>query len=125
MPDNATGDDHFEIRVVAQQGRDIEVIGNQAQVAMLAEGLGHFFGCRADIDEQRHIVGNFPRDHLRDADFFFMQQNLARRILDILDARGEPRAAVITPQQAAVAEFVDVPAYRLRSDLEALGQFVG
>ena len=59
---------------------------------------------------------------LCDAPFLFIKQRLPRVVGEILNARGQPGAAVKAPEQLQLGEMVDVAADGLVGDVEMLRQ---
>ena len=108
--------------VLAEDARDLQVVGDDPQAAMAQQRARHLLGGGADVDEQRGIVGDLARDQLGDAALLVEALHLARLVGGVLDARGQAGAAVVAPQQFAVAELVDVAADGLRRHVEMLGQ---
>ena len=84
--------------------------------------LGDLLGGRADVDEQGAAVGNEGGGGETDGPLLRGGYEPARVIGDILDARGNNRAAVHARQKVAVAEFVEILADRLGGNVIALGQ---
>ncbi len=65
------GQDQAEVFLGGQQGGDVEVVGDYAQVLVVHQRMGHRFRRGADIDEQRGAVRDLAGDALRDAGFLF------------------------------------------------------
>ena len=57
-PHRAAGDDHLDPRVAVEDGRDVDVVGDDQQPLVVEERAGDLLGRRADIDEQRGVVGD-------------------------------------------------------------------
>ncbi len=102
----------------------MQVIGDDLQIAMVEQGAGDGFGGGADIDEQRSLVGDACGHGGGDALFFVTHLMRALAVCSVLHAGVVGRAAVVAPQQAGVAQLIDVAADGLRGDGEVPGQFV-
>ena len=89
---------------------------------MLQEGTRHGLGGGADVDEEGRVVGNSGGCRLADRGLFVRRDELPRVIFEVLDARGQDRAAVGPGEQAPAAQVVEVLADGLGRDIEALGQ---
>src|SRR5262249_43515079 len=59
---------------------------------------------------------------LCDPPFLLVEQDLAGLVGDVLDARRQPGAAMVSAQQLALAQLVDVAPHGLRRDRKMLGQ---
>ena len=88
--------DQTEVFLGGQQGGDVEVVGDHAQVLVVHQRMGHRFRRGADIDEQRGAVRDLAGDALRDAGFLFRPHHLAIVISSVDRAGRQRRAAVVT-----------------------------
>ena len=65
---NAAGKNDFEISSLAESGRDGYMIGNDSQVTMIDQSIGHRLCRRPDVDENRcairYVTGNQLADEL-------------------------------------------------------------
>ena len=106
----------------AQRQRDVEIVGHDAQAGMVGERQRAMLGRRADAEEQRGAIRHFPRHQLGDAALGVDVEDLAGGIGEVLALGRQFDAAMAPPQQAAVAEVVDVAADRLRRHAELQGK---
>ena len=65
----------------------MDVVGDDEKTFMLGERARHFFGRRADIDEQRTVVRDELCGPFADALLLIFRQKPARFIGDVFDAR--------------------------------------
>ena len=111
--------------VIEVQG-DPQAVGEDREAPASAQGSGHGFHRRADVDEDRGLVGHEAGRALGDGPLLLDVEGRlafaaqAQRLLCGLGAG----AAVEALQQAGLVERDDVPPDRLRRDLEARRELV-
>ncbi len=120
----AAGDQHIEVFLGAENARHVQIIGDDLQVTVVEQGAGDRLGGGADIDEQRSLVGDARGHGGGDTQFLVAHLVRALAVGGVLHAGIVGRAAVVAPQQAGVAELVDVAADGLRRDGEVPCQLV-
>ncbi len=91
---------------------------------MLEKRAGDRLRRRADIDEERRLVGDARRGGAADRLLLIARDHAARVVADVLHARRQDRAAVDARQQPLVAKLVQILADRLRRDFETLRKLV-
>jgi hypothetical protein len=57
-PHHAPGHDDLAVRVAAQDGGHVEVVGDDAQSLVAQQRLGNGLGGGADVQDQRAVVGH-------------------------------------------------------------------
>ena len=86
----AAGDDDAESRVCGQQQGDVEIVRDEAQILVIQQLPRYRLRRRADIDEEGRVRRDVLRNEPRDAPLLVEVEHLARRVVDVLDARGKP-----------------------------------
>nr|WP_261381068.1 hypothetical protein [Xanthomonas vasicola] len=119
---HATGHDHLEAGVGAEHHRDVEVVGDHPQPAVLQQRTRNFLVGGAKVDKQRSIVGNETRHTRGDMLLFAGLQRFACGIGEIFHAGRHADAAVIAAQHAGIAEQGQIAPDGLRRHLKAGGQ---
>ena len=119
----AAGHDHLAVGVVAEDGGHVQVVGEDAQAAVVHQRAGNRLGGGADVQDQAAALGHLGGHGLGDAALGVVVQGLALAVGDVLGGAGrQPHAAVKARQQAGVGQQLHVAPHRLQRDAETLGQ---
>ena len=124
LTDRAAGHDHLYRRVAIEFAGDVEIVGDHQQAGMPAQRLGDFLRRRADVDQQRGVVGHEAGRRLADPALGLVRDQLARLVGEIGDARRDHRAAMHPHQRVGLAQFVQVAPDGLQRDAEMRRQLL-
>jgi hypothetical protein len=120
---HAAGHDDLAVRVVRQDGRHVEVVGDHAQAAVAQQFARDGLGGGADVQDQRTAAGHGLRHGPGDAALGAVVELLALAVGDVLGGgAGHPHAAVKARQQAGFGQQAHVAPHRLQGDAKTLGQ---
>src|SRR5215469_14812375 len=120
--DDAAGDDDLELDILAENTGDLQVVGDDSEASMAQQRLRHLLCRRADVDEERGIVGNVLGCELRDLPLGLQSLHLPGLIGGVFYARGQTRTTVVALQKLPVAELIDIAPDGLRRHREMIGQ---
>ena len=122
-PHRAAGDEQLAVRMIAEDRRHVEVVGDDAQPAVPHQRVRDGLGGGADVDDQRAAVRHRLGHRLGDAPLGGVVEALAPAVGDVLGGRARrAHAAVEAPQQAGLGQQAHVAAHRLQRHAEAFGQ---
>src|SRR5215469_10207004 len=120
--DDAASDDDLELDVLAEDTGNLQVVRDDPEAPMPQQRLRHLLRRRADVDEERGIVGNMLSCELRDLPLGLQSLHLPGLIGGVFHARGQTRTTVVALQKLPVAELIDVAPDGLRRHREMIGK---
>ena len=111
------------LRVVAEDRRDIEVVGDDAQAGVAQQRLRDRLGGGADVEDQRTVVRHLERHGARNARLAIGMQRFPLRVADVLGGRTRyAHTAVKARQHAFVGQALHVAPHGLQGDAQQVGQ---
>ncbi len=114
--------DDVELRRLRERERDVQVVGDDAEIVVPGQLPGDRLGRRADVDEDRAMRRDPARRETPDPGLFRQQRHPAIGVVDVLDAGGQAAAAAVALQPALGAQLVQIAADRLDGDAELRGE---
>ena len=124
VPHRAAGHHHVEVGVAGHDGGHIEVVGQHPQIVVTQQGIGDFFGGRAQVDADGGSVGDMLGQHLGDGLFFRQEQLFPLLVKDVLRTQRHADTAVEPLYLALSGQGIDVLADGLRGHGKTLGELV-
>ena len=121
---HAAGHDDIEILLVLEDGRHVQVVGDDLKPVVITQRLGHHLVAGADVDEQRGVVRNLPGQGGRHAPLGAQVQCLAGAVGGADGTGLKPRAPVHALERAGLGQLIEVATNGLRRDLEVTGQLL-
>ena len=120
---DATGNEQLAIRVVAEDGCHVQVVGDDTQAAVLHQLVRNRLGSGADVDDQRAAIRHGLGHRLRDAPLGAVIEPLALVVGDVFGGRARhAHAAMKARQQAAFGQQAHVATHGLQRDAQMFGQ---
>ena len=107
------------MRVATQDGGHVQVVGDDAQLFVLHQGMGDGFHRGANVHDERAAVGHMLCHGLSDAGLAVGGQRLALAVGNVLGGRaGHAHAAMKARQQTRFGQTLHITAHGLQGDVE-------
>ena len=120
----AAGDHHLKARVLIKNVRHPQAVGDDAQMIMVEQRPGNVLYRRANGNKNGRAIGNVVGNGFGYRPLLFGHGDFALLEGGVNHAGCPARAAMMTRDQPLLTQLANIPAHRLRGDIQQLRQFI-